>query len=391
MKTHLVIIMQRFKRAIAFVGVTIGFAVAAGTMSAAPTDKAVEKVQSETMPKGYVCYRAPAPIQIDGRLDDDAWNSAPWTDPFVDIEGDVRPRPRLQTRAKMLWDDTYFYIAALLEEPHVWGTLTKHDSVIFQDNDFEIFIDPDGDNQEYYEIEINALNTEWDLFLEKAYRDGGPAINEWEVPGLRTAVHVSGTLNNLTDRDTSWSVEFAIPWKALAKFAHRPAPPQDGDQWRVNFSRVEWQHEIVDGQYRKVPHRPENNWVWSPQGVVDMHRPERWGYVQFSTGPPGKMAYRSDPAGPIRDRLMQVYQAQQAFFKQNNRWATTLNDLKLPDAPGFPEHTTKLTPVPGGYEVAITFSPPDGKPETWTIRQDSRIQKRQEKSFGKATVTAREI
>ena len=124
----------------------------------------------------------------------------------------------------MLWDDTYFYIAALLEEPHVWGTLVKHDSVIFQDNDFEIFIDPDGDNHEYYEFEINALNTEWDLLLKKAYRDGGPAINEWEVPGLRTAVHVTGTLNKLTDTDTSWSVEFAIPWKALAEFAHRSAP-----------------------------------------------------------------------------------------------------------------------------------------------------------------------
>ena len=118
---------------------------------------------------------AQAPIQIDGRLDEDAWKTAPWTDPFVDIEGDVRPRPRFQTRAKMLWDDTYFYVAALLEEPHVWGTLTKHDSVIFHDNDFEIFIDPDGDNHEYYEIEINALNTEWDLFLKKPYRDGGPA------------------------------------------------------------------------------------------------------------------------------------------------------------------------------------------------------------------------
>ena len=89
----------------------------------------------------------------------------------------------------MLWDDTYLYVGALLEEPHVWGTLTKHDSVIFKDNDFEIFIDPDGDNHEYYEIEINALNTEWDLFLTKPYRDGGPAINEWEIPGLKTAVH----------------------------------------------------------------------------------------------------------------------------------------------------------------------------------------------------------
>ncbi len=157
-----------------------------------PPPRPADKVSPPPPPKGYVCYRASRPIQIDGRLDDKDWESAPWTDAFVDIEGDVRPRPRFRTRAKMLWDDTYFYVAALLEEPHVWGTLTKHDSVIFHDNDFEIFIDPDGDNHEYYEIEINALNTEWDLFLRKPYRNGGPAVNEWEIPGLKTGVHVVG-------------------------------------------------------------------------------------------------------------------------------------------------------------------------------------------------------
>src|SRR5437762_10018554 len=48
-----------------------------------------------------------------------------------------------------------------------------------------------------------------------------------------------------------------------------------GDQWRVNFSRVEWRHEVLDGKYRKIPNLREDNWVWSPQGVIDMHRPER--------------------------------------------------------------------------------------------------------------------
>jgi hypothetical protein len=49
----------------------------------------------------------------------------------------------------------------------------------------------------------------------------------------------------------------------------------------MNFSRVEWQIEAGGHQYRKVPGKPEDNWVWSPQGVVNMHVPERWGYVQF--------------------------------------------------------------------------------------------------------------
>ena len=102
---------------------------------------------------------------LTGRLSHSDWQRAPWTDLFVDIEGDVKPRPRFDTRVKMLWDESYFYVGAVLNEPHVWATLTEHDSVIFHDNDFEVFIDPDGDNHQYYEYEINAFGTDWDLRL----------------------------------------------------------------------------------------------------------------------------------------------------------------------------------------------------------------------------------
>ena len=229
----------------------------------------------------YECRRASRPLNIDGKLDDAAWRAARWTNALVDIEGDKKPRPRFLTRAKMLWDDEYFYVGADMEEPHVWATLTKHDSVIFHDNDFEVFIDPNGDTLEYYEFEINALNTGWDLFLDKPYRHGGKARNEWEIPGLRTAVHIRGTLNDPNDRDSGWSVEIAFPWKVLAEYAHKPAPPRPGDEWRVNFSRVEWQHEIKDGKYSKVPKTKEDNWVWSPQGAINMHIPEHWARVRF--------------------------------------------------------------------------------------------------------------
>ena len=114
---------------------------------------------------------------------------------YVDIEGDAKPLPRFRTRAKMLWDDEFFYVAAELDEPHVWATLTQHDAVIFQDNDFEVFLNPDGNNHNYAELEMNALNTTWDLRLRKPYRDGGKAEDRWDIPGLKTAVHVNGTVN----------------------------------------------------------------------------------------------------------------------------------------------------------------------------------------------------
>lgn len=229
---------------------------------------------------------------LDGTIGDPVWKLAEWTEPFCDIEGDLRPRPHFMTRAKMLWDEEYFYVAAELEEPHVWATLTEHDSVIFHDNDFEVFIDPDGDAKQYFEFEINALNTTWDLYLDRAYRDGGSADNAWEAHAL-SATSVRGSLNDPADLDAGWSVEIAFPWLCFKGHGGMPCPPNPGDVWRVNFSRVQWDLEVDEewvngpvpiaksGTYRKIEGRAERNWVWSPQGVIDMHQPEHWGFVEF--------------------------------------------------------------------------------------------------------------
>jgi hypothetical protein len=276
----------------------------------------------------------------------------------------------------MLWDDAYFYVGAELEEPHVWGTLTTHDAVIFHDNDFEVFIDPNGDNHEYYEFEINALNTGWDLLLPRPYRDGGKAVNSWEIPGLKTAVHVDGTLNDPRDMDRGWSVELAFPWKVLGELAYQPAPPRDGDQWRVNFSRVEWRHEVVAGKYRKVAGQKEDNWVWSPQGLINMHMPEKWGYVQFSTASPGTVRFRPDPSGPARHVLHQIYYAQGEYHKQHRRWAANLAALGLA---GLSHESLRGPPtllVAGSlYQASVEIPTGSGGTQRWHIRQDSRVWK----------------
>ncbi|HMF16733.1 MAG TPA: sugar-binding protein, partial [Gemmataceae bacterium] len=325
-------------------------------------------------PKGYVACRAAAAIVMDGKLDDEPWQTAPWTDDFVDIEGDLRIKPRFHTRAKMLWDDDYLYIGAELEEPHVQGTFTKRDSYVFhEDNDFEVFINPDGNNHNYAELEMNALNTVWDLRLKKPYRDRGKPEDDWDIPGLKTAVHVNGTINNPRDIDKSWTIEIAIPWQITDALNGKPArPPRDGEQWRINFSRVQWRFDIVDGKYVRRKDRKEDNWVWSPQGAVDMHRPEHWGYVQFSTAPPGKAKFRRDPAGPAKHVLHQIYYAQNAFKNKNKRFAKALAELNLAGL----NHDALLAPPimrlqGNGYQATVELRHPNGSARKWRIRQDS--------------------
>ena len=237
---------------------------------------------SEIIPEQYMCYRSTAPLVIDGHLTEPSWKRAPWTQLFVDIEGDKKPIPRFGTRVMMLWDETYFYFAADMEEPHVWGTLTARDSVICLDNDFEIFVDPDDDGRDYMEFEINPLNVVWDLYLPKQYNKGGQADHGFDFDGIKHAVQIDGTLNCPVDTDRGWSVEVAIPWTSMSGYAGTDCPPKAGDRWRVNFSRVEWEFDEYKGGYLKREGTPCDNWTWSPQGVINMHEPDMWGYVQFS-------------------------------------------------------------------------------------------------------------
>lgn len=248
-------------------------------------------------PKRYRCQRVKSPIFIDGSMSDSAWADLPWSDDFVDITGQDELRPQFRTRVKMGWDDEFFYVGAELEEPHVWGTITEKNAVMFEDNDFEVFIDPDCDGLNYYEFEINALGSIWELSLPKPYGEGGIPLLGCNLDGLKSAVHVRGSLNNPDDLDEGWLVEIAFPWSELQTYhLGKQSPPQLGDSWKINFSRVQWEHEVVDGKYVRIPphgtplaeslnpeeqEHPENNWVWSPQGVVNMHLPLRWGVVEF--------------------------------------------------------------------------------------------------------------
>lgn len=243
----------------------------------------------QSVPRTYVAYKAIGDFVIDGRAEEVPWQAAQWSDKYIDIEG--AKAPKYATRMKMTWDDRYLYLFAELKEPHIWGDLKQKDTIIFYNNDFEIFIDPDGDTHNYYEFEMNALNTIWDLFLSKPYRNHGKILGGWDFKGLKSAVHHDGSLNDPSDVDEGWSVEVAIPWSFDTAPGGTTQVPEN-EFWRMNFSRVNWDFDLVDGKYARKKDQqgtflPEYNWVWSPQGVINMHEPEHWGYVYFSTDEPG--------------------------------------------------------------------------------------------------------
>ena len=264
------------------------------------------------MSADYTCYRTRTPLIPGDGVPPAHWELAPRSPRFVDM---VTGYPAFfDTRSAALWDDENLYIAFWVEEPFVSGKQTERDSLVFLENDIEVFLDG-GDC--YYEFEINALGTVYEVFFvwQDAYGPGtrfdtpefdlvsqralsfagdydrsGPtfwrgthprgarwAFRHWDLPGLQSAVAVDGALNDPTQLSRGWTVELAFPWKGLGTLANgRSLPPREGDEWRIFFGRFE--QLMVNG--REV--EPHPAWCWTPHGVFDTHLPDKWTRVRFS-------------------------------------------------------------------------------------------------------------
>ena len=258
-------------------------------------------------PRQYVVYRTSGPIVIDGRLDEKAWRDAAWTEAYQDHQAPYAPEPWKTARSKILYDDENLYFAAQLQEENVWGHIAVKDTVIYYDNDWEIFLNPTADGVAYYEFEINSLNYAWDMFHETDYHRGSCLDNYYNVTGLAHAVNVQGTLNWHHDEDTGWTIE--VKWPLASLLERNPnvsLPVKRGDMWRVNFSRVQYQHIYELGFPYMLPYSPCEDWIWQSTNTGDLHNPEMWGKVIFSDLPAGTVRDEElESAYPILDSPQQ--------------------------------------------------------------------------------------
>ena len=224
-----------------------------------------------------VLQRTAGPIAVDGRLDEPTWQKAEPLSPLRDLSG---APSAYAADIRLAYDDAYLYVAARLPAKTLRATLTQRDSVIYRDDDFEVFIDPFCRGRDYLELEINQFGTVWDLFLTAPYRDPEClALHDWDIKGLKTAVSLDGTLNQGEGDDRGWCVEIAWPWASILGHSNHPRigkPPVPGTELRMNFSRVD---HPVPGQ--------ETNTVWAPTRQATIHAPEHWGRVRVSANPVG--------------------------------------------------------------------------------------------------------
>jgi Carbohydrate family 9 binding domain-like len=211
----------------------------------------------------YTVMRTVGPIKVDGVFDESSWRAAKSTGAFRANDGSDAATSKVE--AKMLWDDANLYFAFECDDTDLSATMRKRDEHLWKEEVVEIFIDPDGDEKNYIELEVNPLGTFLDLFVLM------PVVpipyESYNIPA-KWAVKVDGTVQNSSDRDRGWSVELAMPLKDAVTAPN--LPPKNGDKWRLNLYRIE--------------RKPKDQLIaWSPTLKPSFHTPSRFGKITFST------------------------------------------------------------------------------------------------------------
>jgi len=217
----------------------------------------------------YECRRVPkGSIRVDGILDDPAWENILSIRGFMLSDGSG-PATR-QTEVRMCWDERYLYLAFGCYDPDIWGTMLNRDDHIWEEEVVEAFIDPDSDLERYYEFQTSPRGVMTDLLIHNVSGSNKRMKGDitWNCEGWLVGVQVDGTLDDRTDVDKGWTVEWAIPFASIPGAPN--TPPKDGDTWRMNFYRID-----------RTP-APEHS-CWSPTLAVppDYHIPSRFGTIIF--------------------------------------------------------------------------------------------------------------
>jgi len=197
----------------------------------------------------------------------------------------------------VIWDDENLYVAFACQDREPWSRMKKRDDHLWEEEVVEVFLDPDGDGQNYAELEVSPNNVVVDLLIPRP-RSGADTAIRWDIAGLQTAVgrHSAG-----------WTTEIAIPWKSLAA-AGVSVAPKPGDQWRAGLYRIKRpggpakadriatltsetksasaeRKQEIEAQLKQLRANDEYS-AWSPtRAERGFHDPERFGILEFLAVP----------------------------------------------------------------------------------------------------------
>ena len=220
----------------------------------------------KTWPKAG-SYKIPkaqkAPV-IDGKLDDPAWkNAATWTEIYR-FNKTEKGGPK--STWKLTWDDTHLYIAFDFADTDISAEKRKRDGHIYNDDCAEIMIMPDFKFRTYWEIGIAPNGSVYDSIQCKDGDKWGMNTDpKQNVPGMKHAQVINGTINKPDDVDTGYTVEISVPFSSLPGYSR--AKPAIGQKLHFIMVRL----DRNQGKFTPYAFRPLLSWghnIWNHAEMI---------------------------------------------------------------------------------------------------------------------------
>lgn len=209
--------------------------------------------------------RAQGTIVVDGILQEPDWQRAAVLPLSPSMGKGTLSRP---TTALLLWSPDALFLAFRAVDPDPFSPFTKDDEPLYDSEALEIFIDADGDADEYVELQAAPTDVHFDSSFSGGRRKGMDV--GWN------ALHQTKTVIGDVDGQPGFVQEWRIPVGGLKDI---PAgEPRVGARWKVNLFRLE---RLRSGA--RVTSTEGS--AWSPPLGGDFHNLARFGTIEFVDEP----------------------------------------------------------------------------------------------------------
>jgi len=212
--------------------------------------------------------------KLDARPEINAvWDKAPWTSiRSIELTHHMGERPEHfpLTEAKIAYDNLAIYVIFRVKDQYVKAVHSNHQDPVYKDSCVEFFFSPQENSENgYFNLEMNCGGTM--LFHHQtAPRTNQVQIVEEDIQQVEVASSLPRIVDPEIEEETTWIVEYRIPFSVLASYRDFPVPEQ-GTTWRANL-------------YKCADETSHPHWLtWAPIDLPapDFHQPDFFGYLEF--------------------------------------------------------------------------------------------------------------
>jgi hypothetical protein len=162
-------------------------------------------------------------IEIDGRLNEPAWENVPVANNFLTYSPSIGQTSDYTTKVKTIYNNQAIYFGAFLKDhpDSIITGLSKRDEENVNADKFWVTLNPYNDGKNIFKFVVTSANVQSDIKISPRNED-----REWDAV-WESKVRIL---------DSGWVVEMKIPYDAI-RF-----PKNKNQQWGINFWRLIRRH-----------------------------------------------------------------------------------------------------------------------------------------------------